>query len=116
MNLSINRKTYGGGDNSWLGSRHGVANARTVTLDAAAFTGLTDGLVPSGTPVNIAGDLAVPFTDTAGAELAFVIGTQSVSDGNATVPALDHGRIIVANVPGTFAVPATAAAGAFVFA
>jgi hypothetical protein len=116
MNLSITRKTHGGGDNSWLGSRHGVANARTVTLDADAFTGLTDGIVPSGTPINVAGDLAVPFTDVAGAELAFVIGTQSVADGDATVPALDHGRVIVANVPGTFTVPATAATGAFVFA
>ena len=115
MNLSITRKSYGGGDNSWMGSRHGVANARTVTLDADAFTGLTDGVVPSGTPINVAGDLAVPFTDTAGAELAFVIGDQSVAEGDATVPALDHGRVIVDNVPGTFAAPATAVAGAFVF-
>lgn len=116
MNLSVTRESHGGGDYSWLGSRHGVANARTVTLDADAFTGLTNGVVPSGTPVNVAGDLAVPFADVAGAELAFVLGDQSVAQGDATVPALDHGRVIVANVPGSFAAPATAASGAFIFA
>jgi hypothetical protein len=109
MNLSISRKTYGGGDNSWLGSRHGVANARSVTLTASAFTGPT---VPSGTPLSVAANgSAVPYVAGTGT-LAFVIGSQDISGGDSTVPALDHGRVIVAKLPVAFTAPAN---GQFVF-
>jgi hypothetical protein len=111
MNLSVTTTTHGGGDNSWLGSRHGVANARTVTLDADAFTGP---IVPSGTPIAITAGLAVPFTDDATQDLVgFVIGDQSIADGDSSVPVLDHGRVIKANLPVAFTAPANA--GAFIF-
>ena len=38
MALGIVTKTTGGGDDSWMGSRHGVAQAATGTLKASTFT------------------------------------------------------------------------------
>lgn len=109
MSLSLTRESHGGGDNSWLGSRRGVATARTVTLDASAFTGP---VVKSGTPVAITDGLAVPFT-TGGTLAGFIVGDQSVAGGDSTAPLLDHGRVIVAKLPVAFTAPATA--GQFVF-
>lgn len=34
MSLNPTTTKYGGGDMEWLDSRHGVANARTITLSA----------------------------------------------------------------------------------
>ena len=33
----VQTKTFGAGDNTWLASDHGLYNAKTETLDAAAF-------------------------------------------------------------------------------
>lgn len=112
MNLSITRTTYGGGDYSWLGSRRGVSTARSVTLSDAAFTGD----VASGTPVAIVSGLAVPY-NSAGSDgsqnlAGFVLGDHTVT-GDTTVPLLDTGRVIVANLPIAFTAPANA--GSFVF-
>ena len=46
------RERVGGRDDRWLGSRHGVENARTVTLKTDGFDALEDGIVPSGWPSN----------------------------------------------------------------
>lgn len=115
----LRTETFGGGDQSWLGSAHGIANARTSTLDLAEFTAAThfpDGFIPSGTAVNAADEGAVaPFTGADGEALGFVL-TDAPVVGNAVspVPVLRHGIINVANLPGTFTVPETGAAG-FVF-
>ncbi|WP_054953085.1 hypothetical protein [Flaviflexus massiliensis] len=109
MALGVTSETVAGGNLSWLGSRHGVANARTGTLKTSAFT---DKHVPSGTPVSVDTDgLYVPYTD--GALTGFVINDSNVEGGDEPVAILDHGRIRVANLPVEFTVPANA--GAFIF-
>lgn len=117
----LRQETFGTGDMSWLGSAHGLRNARTAILDISAFTAGThypDGYIPSGTPVALVGGLLVPYDKTeatvtgAGILAGFVLTDQPVV-GNAdfAVPLLDHGRVIVAKVPysGGFAAPAAAA-------
>lgn len=114
-------ETFGSGDQSWLGSAHGIRNARTVTIDISAFTAGThypDGYIPSGTPVAIVANQAVPYDKTeatvtgAGILAGFILTDQPVV-GTADFPAplLDHGRVIVSKVPysGGFAAPAAAA-------
>lgn len=112
MALGVTSETVAGGNLSWLGSRHGVVNARTGTLKASTFT---DKLVPSGTPVSVDTDgLYIEYTAEGGKPLAgFIINDVSVADGDEPVAILDHGRIIVANLPVEFTAPATA--GAFIY-
>ena len=115
MALGITSKSFGGGDDSWMGSRHGVETAQTITLDASAFT-VTDDIVKSGCPVALDGDLAVPYdpTPVTGNTLhGFVIGDHSVADGDTPVAVLERGRIKTANLPVTFTPPADP--GLFVF-
>lgn len=108
-----------GGDDSWMGSRHAVAEAHPGTLKASAFTsatGVTDGIVPSGYPVAQVAGLLVPFNPatTGGNTLrGFSIGDRDTSNGDETTAVLDHGRIIVANLPISFTPPA---GSAFVYA
>lgn len=58
-------ETYGTGDQSWLGSAHGIWNCRSVAPDPDLFTlaAYPNG-VPSGTPIGIvtATGLAGPYT------------------------------------------------------
>ncbi len=37
----LRTETFGGGDQSWLGSAHGIGNCRTETIDISAFTAST---------------------------------------------------------------------------
>lgn len=109
MSLSITTKKYGGGDDSWLGSRHSVDNAQTGTLDASAFSGDE---VKSGTPVKAQGGKFVPAG--ADAPTGFVLGDHSVKDGDDTVAIVWHGLIVVENLPvEDFTVPADK--GAFTY-
>ena len=109
MSLNIVSKKVGGGDDSWLGSRHGLDNAETGTLNASAFTGTE---VLSGTPVVKSGGLLVPAGGAA--PQGFVIGDHSLAGGNTAVPVLWHGRIKADNLPvENFVVPAEP--GAFVY-
>ena len=112
MALGVTSETVAGGNLSWLGSRHGVANARTGTLKASAFT---DKHVPSGTPVAFDAGLYAPYTAELGQELVgFVINDVNVTGGDEPVAILDHGRIIVDNLPvEDFTVPENP--GAFIF-
>lgn len=107
MSLSITTESYGGGDFSWLGSSHGVANAQSGTLSAAAFPAgaFADGVVPSGQPVALVGGVFVPY-NAAGADgsqnlRGFVIGNQSVANGDTTAGILEHGFVVLANLPAT---------------
>ena len=101
-----------GGDDSWLGSRHAVAEAHPGTLKATAFAsadGVTDGVVPSGYPVakDVDGFL-VPFDDTpeTGNDLyGFSIDDRDISNGDETTVVLWHGRIKVTNLPIEFTAP-----------
>lgn len=124
----LKTETFGGGDQSWLGSAHGIANARTETLDISAFTAGThypNGYIPSGTPVAKIGTGLVPYvadeetTTGAGVLAGFILTDQPVVGTNDFgVPLLDHGRVRVANLPTAFVAPAAAekrAATTFVF-
>lgn len=107
------------GDMSWLGSAHGIGNARTETIDISAFTANThypNGFIPAGTPVAIVSGLAVPYDVTAGTTTGagilagFVLTDQKVvGSTDFGAPVLDHGRINVSKVPyASFAKPVTA--------
>lgn len=108
-------ETFGNGDQSWLGSAHGIANCRTETIDISAFTAAThfpDGFIPSGTAVAKVAGLLVPYdvaeaTVTGAGVLAGHIFTDQSTDGVADIPAplLDHGRVKTDKVPGTFVAP-----------
>lgn len=115
----LTTENVGSGDQSWLGSAHGINNARTETIDISAFTAGThypDGFIPSGTPVAKVGDVLVPYDATeatvtgAGVLAGHVLFDQKVSGtSDFPVPLIDHGRVKVANVPGDFVAPAAAA-------
>lgn len=117
----MSSETFGAGDQSWLGSSHGIWECRTEVLDISAFTEAThypDGYIPSGTPLALVGDLLVPYTSAeatttgAGVLAGFLFTDQPVvGTADFGVPLLDHGRIKSANVPdGTDAFTAPAAA------
>lgn len=109
--------TIGTGDQSWLGSSHGIDDCRTETLHVAAFAGLyPNGYIPSGTPVAKVGGVLVPYDDTQGTTtnagvLAGVLFTDQsvVGTNDFAVPVFDHGRIRVAKLPQTITVPGAAA-------
>lgn len=115
----LKSETIGTGDQSWLGSAHGIYNARTETINVSAFTPAThypNGYIPSGTPVAIVSGLVVPYdvttgtTTGAGILAGFILTDQSVvGTGNFPAPVLDHGRVKTAKVPfASFAKPITA--------
>ncbi|WP_217905566.1 head decoration protein [Kocuria salina] len=112
----LRSESFGGGDQSWLGSAHGIANCRTETINVSAFTAGThypDGYIPSGFPVAKVNGLLVPY-NAAGADgsqnIAGHIFTDQavVGTGNLPAPLLDHGRVKTARVPlAGFAAPAS---------
>ena len=115
----IKTENMSAGDQSWLGSAHGIANCRTELLDISAFTAQThypDGYIKSGTPVAKVGGVLVPYDDTqgtttnAGVLAGFVFTDQPVvGDADFAVPLLDHGRIRTAKLPFTVTLPGAAA-------
>lgn len=118
------------GDMSWLGSGHGLRNARTEILDISTFTAAThypNGYIPSGTPVAKVGGVLVPYDATegtvtnAGVLAGFILTDQPLfvapgATANAAddinVPLLDHGRVKVAKLPVAFVKPTAAAKSA----
>jgi len=124
------------GNMEWLGSGHGLRNARTEILDISAFTAAThypDGYIPSGMPVAKVGGVLVPYDATeatvtgAGVLAGFVLtdvplfvtpGATAPATEDQNVPLLDHGRVKVGKLPITFVGPTAAAKSAntqFVF-
>lgn len=104
----LRQETFGGGDQSWLGSTHGIANARTGIIDISTFTANThypNGFIPSGFPVAFVSGVYVPYDVTAGTTtgagiLAGHILTDQAVVGTAdfAAPILDHGRVKVAKI------------------
>ena len=115
----IETTTVGGGDQSWLGSAHGINDARTEVMDISTFTEGThypDGYIPSGLPVAKVGGVLVPYdategtTTNAGVLAGHVLFDHRVVGANDFAVALfDHGRVIAANLPISFTAPAAAA-------
>lgn len=117
----LKNETIGTGDQSWLGSSHGIRNCRTEVLDISAFTAGThypNGYIPSGTPVAKVGGMLVPYTSaeattTGAGVLAGHLFRDEIVVGSADFGAavLDHGRVKTAKVPtGTDAFTAPVAA------
>lgn len=107
-----------GGNDSWMGSRHAVAEAHPGTLKASAFAsaaGVVDGVVPSGYPLVDNGDGTygpyVEGTSTGGQLAGFSIGDRDVSNGDELTAVLWHGRIKLANLPITMTKPSAATHG-----
>lgn len=112
----IRSDEYGTGDQTWLGSTHGIYNCRTGTLTTESFTPNESNAIPSGTPVNAADESAVvPWDGGDGGALGFVFTDQSVADAGDTIqaPILRHGIINVRHLPVDFTPPT--AGGAFTF-
>lgn len=118
----LKSETVGAGDQSWLGSAHGIHECRTELLNLAAFTAGThypNGYIPSGTPVAKVAGLLVPYdsleatTTNAGVLAGHLFTDQPVvGSANFAVPVLDHGRVKSAKVPvgaNAFTVPVAAA-------
>lgn len=117
----LRTETFGPGDQSWLGSAHGIREARTGVIDISAFTAGThfpDGFIPSGTPLALVAGIYVPYdkteatTTNAGVLAGFLLTDQRViGTQDFPAPVLDHGRVKVAKIPyaGGFAAPVAAA-------
>jgi hypothetical protein len=115
----LKNEIVGGGDMSWLGSDHGIANARTEIVDISAFTAGThypNGYLPSGTPVAKVSGALVPYDATegtttgAGVLAGFILTDQAVvGTADFGAPLIDHGRVKVAKLPVSFTAPAAAA-------
>lgn len=91
---------------SWLGSTHGLRNARTVTITPSDFSGKAKGgVIPSGTPVTITGGTAAPYAGS-GKLSGFLLTDQPATGGKIAAPVFDHGRIVVAKLPESFTPPA----------
>ena len=120
----LRTETFGSGDMSWLGSTHGIRNARTGIIDISAFTANThypDGYIPSGQPLAKVNGIYVPYDKTeetttgAGILAGFLLTDQKVvGTADFAAPIIDHCRVVVAKVPYTagsftFAAPAASA-------
>lgn len=119
MDLTTTKESYGGSKLSWLGSRHGVDNARTVTIDRSKLAPetVTAGVIPAGTPLAKDGAKVAPYTVGGGQVfVGFLLTDQSVKAGGGDIvaPLLDHGRVIVAKLPVAFTAPENATSFVFV--
>lgn len=104
----LRSETIGTGDQSWLGSTHGIGNARTGVIDISAFTAGThypNGYIPSGFPVAVVANLLVPYDVTTGVTTGagilaghLLTDQQVVGTVDFAVPLLDHGRVKAAKV------------------
>lgn len=100
----LRTETFGSGDQTWLGSTHGIRNARTAVIDISAFTAAThypDGYLRSGTEVNAADETAIkPYTGAAGEKLGYLLTDQRVvGNQDFGAPILRHGIINIPKLP-----------------
>lgn len=103
----VSTETIGTGDQSWIGSTHGIYNCRSVAPDPAAFLAadFPGGKVPSGTRLAIVDERAVPF-DAAAADGSEVLAGFLYTDQRHPVvvgdnwPLFWHGLVKVDRLPG----------------
>lgn len=108
MNLGIRKTTYGGEDQSWLGSRVGADDAKSCTLDAAACIAIAEfasGTVPSGIPLKRAGSGRYAPAITAEVPDLWLLHTVDLTAGgtqaaaNTPTAGMWRGQVIAAKVP-----------------
>lgn len=98
--------SFGSGDQRWLGSTHGLRNARSGYALLESFSRsehYPDGYIPSGMPVNAAqeNDLR-PYTGAEGEQLGFIVNSIAVpvgEDPGFTTQVLRHGLINTKHLP-----------------
>lgn len=99
MSFAFKKVDIPADDLTWLGSKHAVNDARTVTVDGTKLTKYADGYIPSGIALTEGEDgLFVPATDAAKVD-GFLLTHQRHDAGNIVAPLLDHGRILVDRLP-----------------
>lgn len=99
MSFAFKKVDIPADDLTWLGSKHAVNDARTVTVDGSKLTKYADGYIPSGIALTEGADgLFVPATDASKVD-GFLLTHQRHDAGNIVAPLLDHGRIIAARLP-----------------
>lgn len=111
MDLTLRTESFAVDDQSWLGSRHGVGECRSVTLDTSAFTAGThypNGIFKSGLPLGriTATGLYGPYDNAAadGREtlagfLFSAVDAPSVNTVDVVGAMLDHGKVVAAKLP-----------------
>lgn len=104
MQLGLTTEQWGVDDQSWIGSRHGLNNGRSVTLKTSSFTEAThypDGFLKSGIPLVDEGDGTYGLWATGGTVAGFLLTWVPVKDPTKNIVAamLDHGRVVSANLP-----------------
>lgn len=112
--LAPRTESFGAGDQSWLGSRHGTETPKSATLAPASWSAkVVDGRIKSGEPFALVGGLAVPYNGAGSggtnvlAGFVFTDTSVDAARGNVTFPGIWHGRIILSKLPSTVAADAT---------
>lgn len=99
MSFAFKKVDIPADDLTWLGSKHAVNDARTVTVDGSKLTKYADGYIPSGIALTEGEDgRFIPATDASKVD-GFLLTHQRHDAGNIVAPLLDHGRVIAANLP-----------------
>lgn len=124
----LTSETLSQGDQSWLGSTHGLRNARSESLLGSAWAAVAvGGVIASGYPAALVSGLLVPYDKTegtttgAGVLAGHILFETSLpaSTAKVSVAFFDHGRVNAAKVPllaPPFVKPVAAAKGANVTA
>lgn len=111
MDLALTVETFGQDDQSWLGSAHGTDAAPSITIDITgggfvSGTHYPTGTLPSGTPLALltaSGKYGLYTEGQAGGRgtlAGYLLTAQRVrSGGDVHGALLEHGRVIVANLP-----------------
>lgn len=116
VQLNKRSESFAGTDQRWIGSREGMDQCRTVTLDDAAWAGkVVNGRLKGGEPIaqNSTNDKWVPYASAGADGTNKLVGFLRndvpfrVGQGDNAVPMLDHGRVIVKYLPSAVAVTAT---------
>lgn len=100
MSFTFKRVDTPADDLTWLGSKHAVGDARTVTLSGSAFSAYADdGLIPSGIAlVESADGKFVPATSPTEVD-GFLLAQKAFDGADVVAPLLDHGRVIASRLP-----------------
>lgn len=120
--LAPRTENFGPGDQSWLGSRHGVENAVTGTLDVSASSSkIVDGYIKSGEPLAHLGNKKyAPYNSGGSSPLNTLAGflmadTQIIAGaGDATIAVGKHLFVRKSKLPS--AIPSSpTTTGVFIF-
>lgn len=106
MDLTLRTESWGTDDQSWLGSRHGIGECRTVTLDTSAFTPsihYPDGYFKSGIALGriTATDKYGPYSGTTDEVQTLTVGGSGLTSFTITWNGQTTGSIAAAAVGAT---------------